>query len=43
MRDQLFLALDVLGTLPSTMVGAVGDQVVTGVVTLLKGREQLIK
>jgi hypothetical protein len=43
MREQLFTALDVLGSLPSTMVIAVGDQVMSGVISLLKGREYLVK
>jgi golgi-specific brefeldin A-resistance guanine nucleotide exchange factor 1 len=43
MRDQLFIALDVLGSLPSSMVTAVGDQVMSGVISLLKGREYLVK
>ena len=43
MRDQLFLALDLLGSLPSAMVIAVGDQVMSGVISLLEGREDLVK
>jgi hypothetical protein len=43
MREHLFLALDVLGSLPSTILGGVGEQVMTGIVTLLKSQEGLVK
>lgn len=43
MRDELFNALDLLGSLPSSMVLAVGDQVMSGVVAVLKDHEGVVK
>ena len=42
MRDQLYLSLDLLGSLPQSVVISVGEQVMSGVVTLVKSYREVI-
>jgi brefeldin A-resistance guanine nucleotide exchange factor 1 len=42
MRDQLYVSLDLLGSLPQPVVVSVGEQIISGVVTLVKSHRDVI-
>ena len=43
MRDQLYLALDVLRSLPSTVLNAVSEQLITGVAKILEKDSSVVR
>jgi brefeldin A-resistance guanine nucleotide exchange factor 1 len=43
LRDQLYVALDVLGGLPPTVFGSVAEQIIAGVAEILKGQKAVIR
>ncbi|EJD05730.1 Sec7-domain-containing protein [Fomitiporia mediterranea MF3/22] len=43
LRDQLYVSLDLMGSLPATVTNSVGEQIIAGVVQLVKTRRDIIK
>ncbi|KAH8117228.1 Sec7-domain-containing protein [Phellopilus nigrolimitatus] len=43
LRDQLYLSLDMLGSLPITVASSVGEQVVAGLISLVKTHRDIIR
>lgn len=43
MKDQLYVSLDLLGSLPQAVVISVGEQIIAGVITLVKSHRDVIK
>jgi brefeldin A-resistance guanine nucleotide exchange factor 1 len=43
MRDQLYLSLDLLGSLPSASLNGVSEQVMGGIVNLIGTHEGLVR
>ena len=43
MRDQLYLALDVLRSLPSTVLNAVSEQLITGIARILEKDSSVVR
>ena len=43
MKDHLFLALDLLGSLPPSILSGVGEQVMTGVISILRSHDGLLR
>ena len=43
MRDQLYLSLDLIGSLPAAVVSSVGEQIICGVVLLAKAHREIIR
>ena len=42
MKDQLYVSLDLLGSLPQPVVLSVGEQIIAGLVTLVKTHRDVI-